>query len=244
MADALIHNKRDLIQKARSSQFAVIIIASVIIAASIIGIKILWAQRSYQATIIDKKAKASDQLEANIAAVAKLEDEFKKLESSQINSGLVLDALPSKYDFPALATSIEKMTAISDVELDSFVGEDLSASSVGSQGQPVAVEIPFSVSVLGSYENIMKFVDNMQKSIRPFNIIEMSIQASGEGNLQADFRMKTYYLPSKSLEIRKESVSSGAPAAATTPAPAAAPATSAPAASDVPAGVNAPGVTP
>ncbi len=216
MADFGISNKRELIQKAKSSQFLIVIIASVVVSASLIGTKILWAQRSYQAQIIDAKNEANETLESNIAAVEELGKSFDELEKSDITSSLVLDALPSKYDFPALVTTMEKLATLSGVEMLSFVGDDLTASSVNTEGQPSPVPMPFSVRVGGSYTNIKRFVTNMQKSIRPFNFEEMKIEA-GESGVEVDFKMTTYYMPAKSLEIRKRSITSGGAPAPTDP---------------------------
>jgi Tfp pilus assembly protein PilO len=217
MADKQSGQKRQLIEKAKSSQVVVIIVASVIVSASIIGIKILWEQRGYQSEIITAKEAAANQLEANIAAVDQLEQEFVKLENSDVNSALVLDALPSKYDFPALATSIEKLAALSRVEMSSFSGEDQTGTAINSSGSPVPVEIPFTVSVSGSYENVQLFMQNLQKSIRPFAIDEMSIEASETG-IQMSISAKTYYQPAKNLEIRKKTITTdGSQSAATQP---------------------------
>jgi len=239
MQESATHNKRDLITKAKSSQFVVVIVASIVVSASLIGIKILWEQRSYQAEIISAKTTARNQLEANIEAVEQLKIEFADLEKSDVTSSLVLDALPSKYDFPALATSIEKISTLSGVGLESFVGDDLTASVVNSDGQPVPVEIPFTVSITGSYETIQKFIENMQKSIRPFQIKEMKLEASDNG-IQANIRMSTYYMPGTSLDIRKQSIVSGS-AATVLVDPANPNATVAPT-TDLPPGVDASGV--
>lgn len=236
MAEFGINSKRDLIEKAKSSQFFIVIIASIVVSASIIGTKILWTQRSYQAQIIDAKSEADDKLDQNIKAVSGLKEEFDKMERSTITSSLVLDSLPSKYDFPALLTTIEKMTALSGVGLKTITGQDLTASAVNTEGQPVPIAMPFTVSIGGSYDDIKKFVANMNKSIRPFQIDEIKIDAS-EGGIEVEFKMTTYYMPSKSLEIRKTNITSGsAPASAATTGAAG---SQTPATTDVPAGVDA-----
>lgn len=208
-----ITNKRDLITKAKSSQFLVVIVASVIVSASLIGIKILWGQRTFQQRIISAKTDARDQLEDNLKAIEELKKEFNKLESSKINSNIVLDALPSKYDFPALATSIEKVAQSSGVTLDSFVGDDRTASAVDSASEPTPEEIVFGISVSGSYSDVAKFVQSLHKSIRPFKIEEMSLE-SAAGKIQLNVKVVTYYAPTKNMEITKEKIKSSSGAAA------------------------------
>src|SRR6185436_19057656 len=85
----------------------------------------LLGQRSYQARVINEKGKAVKQLQSNVAATKSLVDSysnFTSLSSNVLggnprgtgdkdgdNGKIVLDSLPSKYDFPALTTSLEKI---------------------------------------------------------------------------------------------------------------------------------------
>lgn len=190
---------------------------------SLVSCKALLTQRAYQQKVIDKQDKANTQLVENIDAVNKLVVSYKDFvgapnnviggnpvglgEKDGDNAKIVLDSLPSKYDFPALASSLEKILLDRKFKIGGITGSDDELTQSGNQtsNNPAPIEIPFSLSVSGSYQSIQGLVDVFEKSIRPFKITKVGF--SGSVN-EMDFRVdaKTYFQPEKIMEIRTEVV--------------------------------------
>jgi Tfp pilus assembly protein PilO len=146
----------------------------------------------YLARVIAGKQLARDNLKKNESAINKLSTNFVELEKNPLaNSKLALNALPTKYDFPAVAASIEKIILDGGYKLESFRGEDSQLSSAESSS-PVPQEISFQVEISGNYESIKKFTDDLLRSIRPFRINKMEV--SGVDNkMTASYKVTTYY---------------------------------------------------
>lgn len=222
MANARPSGKRIQISKANTTMVAVIAIASFVTMFSLVAAKALWDQRSFQARVITEKEVARNQLKANVAAVDSLVNSYKafvgtpenviggspsgKGDRDGDNAKIVLDALPSKYDFPALASSIEKLLQSGDYTIENITGTDDEANQQAAQTQAnTPVEIPFQIGASGSYPNIQKLVSSLELSIRPFTITKVTF--TGEDNkLQTQINGKSYYLPEKNLKITTKEV--------------------------------------
>jgi len=122
------------------------------------------------------------------------------------NAKLVLDALPSKYDFPALVTSLEKIFNGQGVQIESIGGtDDEIAQGSSSSSAPQPVPVPFQFSVTGDYNKIKKAIGALEKSIRPIQIQAMQLTGS-EQKMTLTVTAQTYYQPEKNLNIRTEVV--------------------------------------
>ncbi len=215
--------KRLQISKANAQMVGIIAGAVFIAVFSLVSSKALWTQRSYQAKVIGKKEKARDQLQANIEAVSKLATSYQGFVGSSENvlggnpagtgdkdgdnAKLVLDALPSKYDFPALTTSLEKLLTEKNFKIGSITGTDdeVAQSKNASSDSPKPIPMAFSVNVTGSYDSVKDLIGTFEKSIRPFSMSTVSF--SGNNNsLQLTVTANTYYQPEKALNIRQELV--------------------------------------
>lgn len=197
---AKTQSKRQLIDKANSTTLLSVMLASIVISASLVGIKSLWDLRSFQDRVISEKSKVSDQLESNIDAAKQLQSAFGNFEQTDINSQIVLDALPPKYDFPALASSIDRISQRGKYKLESFVGEDLQIDALENSADPFPEEIPFSVTINGSYQEVQDFVDQIEKSIRPFKVTNLVLNGTTK-EMSATFEIATFYQPSRNLEL-------------------------------------------
>jgi hypothetical protein len=123
------------------------------------------------------------------------------------NAKLVLDALPSKYDFPALTTSLEKVIIAQNLKILGISGTDQEADQAANQisPDPQPISMPFQVEVTGSYGSIQSLVNVFLHSIRPFQI--QTLELSGdESSMTATINAQTFYQPEKSLEIKQEVV--------------------------------------
>lgn len=197
--------KRQAIQNARTVILAAVVASAVVVSFSIIGVKFLWDLRGFQQRVIARKETARDQLNDNLENAKQLESSFNEFEKGNVNAQEVLDALPSKYDFPALATSIEALALRTGLILDSFSGDDMGSAAEATSSDPQPLEIPFTMSVLGSYENIKAFLDTLDRSIRPMQLRTIELSGADE-NMKADISMVTFYQPKVSIEYKTETI--------------------------------------
>lgn len=221
MAKPALTTKRVQIDKANVVVVATVAIAAFVTIFSLLAVKSLWSQRGYQAKVISAREKANDQLEQNIEAASKLSDSYQQFISSSTNaiggnpsgSGerdgdnarIVLDALPSKYDFPALATSLEKLARERALTIDSIEGTDdeLNQAANGESSNPVATEMPFKITVSGQYQTTQELVGVFERSIRPFVFNEMIISAASD-KISLTIDGKSYYQAEKGLQLKSE----------------------------------------
>lgn len=196
--------------------------AVAILIFSTFSVKALLSQRAYQAKVIGQKEKAKKQLQANLTARDSLVASYQQFETRTQNiiggnptgtgendgdnARIILDALPSKYDFPALTTSIEKLVAeaAQGVKIESINGVDDEINQANATSA-VPVEIPFQLSVNGSYQGLQSLADGFERSIRPFNITALSLSGS-DASLRMDISAKTYYQPEKKVTITQKEV--------------------------------------
>lgn len=223
MARTTSFTKRSLINKANSTMVISTTVAAFVLVFAIVAGKSLMAQMFYQNRVISVKKEAVKQLRLDLAArdtLAEAYDTFVKEDPNVLagspsgtgdkdgdNAKLVLDALPSKYDFPALTTSLEKIITSQNLGILSISGTDQEADQAGNQTSPSPepIAMPFQVQVSGSYTSIQSLIDVFLHSIRPFQI--QTIELSGdESSMTATLDAQTFYQPEKSLEIRKEVV--------------------------------------
>jgi hypothetical protein len=223
MAKLALSTKRIQIDKANLTIVVVTSIAAFVTVFCLVGSKALLDQRAYQSKVISKKEIAKKQLTENIQAVDSLVNSYKAFTSGPLNligglttgtgdrdgdnAKIVLDALPSKYDFPALASSLEKMVQDNGTQIVNIQGTDDELNQEGNRASvtPQPVEMPFEVSVRGNYSAIQNLISVFEKSIRPFPIQSISISGK-DSQISLDIKAKTYYQPEKSLNIKSETV--------------------------------------
>lgn len=222
MANAFPTQKRSQIDKANVYMVVAIGVAVFVFVFSAVAVKALWSRQSYQNKVIEKREKARDQLKENIKAAATLTESYKRFvantpnviggnpvgtgERDGDNAKITLDALPSVYDFPALTSSVEKLAAAEVLDILSIDGVDDEINQKESVSNPQVVEMPFSVSVNGQYRNLGNLILQFERSIRPFKISELVFTGAENGTVNLSIEAKSFYQPSKSLDIRKEVV--------------------------------------
>lgn len=221
MATKQPHSKRVLIDKANSSMVASIAVACFLIMFAIVSGRALWSQRNFQARVISEKEKAVAQLDTNIQEVEKLEVSYKEFigapdnviggnpagtgDRDGNNAKIVLDALPSKYDFPALISSIEKVLSAKNYSLNGIGGtDDEVAQSAASSKDPV--EMPFQLeSTVASYDAGRDLLSTLELSIRPIRAKKLSLTGGDEG-LGIQLEAVSYYKPARGLTIEKKEI--------------------------------------
>ncbi len=223
MAKTASFTKRALITKANGTIVVSTAIAAFVIVFCGIASKTLISQASYQGRVISAKKKALSTLKSDLNARDSLVASYKSFvgtpqnvlggnpsgsgDKDGDNAKIVLDALPSKYDFPALATSLEKLVNAQGLTIMSINGtdEELTQAANQTSAEPQPVAMPFQVQVAGSYDSIRAFVSDLERSIRPFQVNKVELSGS-EGSMTATIDAETYYQPGKGLNINTEVV--------------------------------------
>lgn len=222
MSIGIPKGKREQIDKSNSFMFGSIAIASFIAVFSLVGIKSLWGIRSHQSEVISKKEAAVKKLEENKESVAKLKVSYLTFISAPDNiikgsptgsgdrdgdnSRIILDALPSKYDFPAFITGINKLFNSKGITLDSLTGSDDELGQKDSTSEE-PVEIPFTISgKAGSFDQAKEFSKTLEQSIRPIKVSKITLSGGKDSQLSIDITAASYYQPAKGVTIKKETI--------------------------------------
>jgi hypothetical protein len=216
MAKLDLSPKRIQIDKANSTVTMAMAIAAFVFIFALVSGKALLDQRAYNSRVIKEKEVAVRQLQDNIESVDRLVTSYSEFinrqeniigGSSEGNGGqdgdnakITLDALPSKYDFPALASSLEKLASDTGIIIEGIEGSDDEVAQIDNAGSSGAVEIPFKLNVKGDYDSTKALMQLFERSIRP--IQPTTITITGDLNsVQLNYDAKTFYLPEKKLTI-------------------------------------------
>lgn len=210
------NTKRIMIDKANTKIVVATSVAAFLVVFALVASKTLISQAAYQNRVISADKQALSQLQADQKAVSQLQNSYESFVNTPQNvlggnpqgdggqdgdnAKIALDALPSQYDFPAMAASLEKLLTSQNVQIQSITGTDEELTSTTSSGNPQPVPMPFQLSVTGSYQAIQNLINAFGASIRPFQI--QTIQLSGdESNMTLTLSAQTYYQPEKVLNI-------------------------------------------
>ena len=218
------NTKRGAISKANAQMVAIVAVSAFIVVFSLFSAKALLSQNSYQGRVTDAKTVARNTLKDNISAYDQLAKSYtafnatatnviggtpnSKGEKDGTNSKIILDALPANYDFPALASSVEKLTSISGLKMSAITGTDdqLNQQNNQSSADPKEVEMPFTFTVDdANYTAIKQLFNNMQLSIRPMVVDSVDI-SGGVNNMTMTVNAHTYFKPAKNVSITKKVV--------------------------------------
>lgn len=214
--------KRVLIDKANRNTVIVTSIAAFILIFALVSGRAMVSQIAYQQRVIDAKKEALATAQQDLEALDSLEASYTEFvtgdpnvlsgsidgkgELDGDNARIVLDALPSKYDFPALTTSLEEIMTKQGMQILSISGTDEEVAQTDQGGpNPAPVAMPFQAQASGSYGSVQDLVRAFQRSVRPFQIQTLEISGS-ESSMTVDINAKTYYQPEKTLSITEEVV--------------------------------------
>jgi len=215
--------KRLQIDKSQTTMLVTAAIAGFFLAFMLVGGRALISQIQYQNTVIGKKKEAVAQLRSNVQASVNLENSYKAFISTSQNviggnpqgSGskdgdsakIILDALPSKYDFPALTSSLEKIMSEQSMTIESITGSDDEVAQIKKESSPnpEPVGIPFSVAASGNYQSAQGLITSFNRSIRPFQIQKIQITGS-QDKMSMIIEAQTFYQPAKNFNITKKVV--------------------------------------
>lgn len=218
-----ISSRRIAIDKANTRVMVAVGIATFVVVFSLFAGKALISQGKYHSKVIQQKKMTLKQLKSNTDAANQLDTSYKEFVGSSENilggdprgigdrdgdnSRIVLDALPSQYDFPALATSIEKMLKDNNFAIQNITGTDdeIAQAQKKSESNPQAVEMPFTFEVKTSPNSAKDLIALLERSIRPIQVQKLTITEQ-TGQLSITVDAKTYFQPGKNLDVKKELV--------------------------------------
>lgn len=222
MPEKSLSTKRMAISKANAQMVAIVAIAAFITVFCLIASKAVFSQNRYQARVISAKETAHRQLQENIDNYDNLAKSYKAFDSASTNiiggtkdgtgdndgpnSKIILDALPDKYDFPALTSSVEKILTDNHMQVTSIGGTDdqLNQQNNTASANPQPVAMPFSFTIgNANYQSVGQLLTRLQQSIRPMQIDTLDI-SGGQSNMTVTVTAHTYYQPAKKVSITKK----------------------------------------
>jgi hypothetical protein len=234
MAGLKISTKRLQIDRANAVMVATIAIGSFLTVFSLMATKALISTQKYQAKVIKAKEETRETLKANIKEVNTLVNSYQafvsapqnvlKGDPSKVdepnggdNARLVLDSLPSKYDFPALATSIEKILADGQYDIEGIVGndEEVTQGAVTAAASPAPIEMPFQFSAKVTEDipdrpqdnqTLSSLLTRLERSIRPIQVTLLDIDTDESNVIRVSITAKSFFQPEKTLNISEKEI--------------------------------------
>lgn len=222
MAQGRISVKRLQVDKANVSIVVTVSVAVFLTVFALVAAKGLLGQMAYQSKVIEAKSKTRQILKDNLSARDQLVTQYQAFVSTTTNvingssagtgdrdgdnAKIILDALPSKYDFPAVGTSLEKLIQANGLTITTISGTDDEIAQSGQTSvSPQPIEMPFQVGLEGSTDQTAKFFEAIQRSIRPIKAQIVTITGD-DAKITTTITANTYYQPEKNLNIREEVV--------------------------------------
>jgi hypothetical protein len=221
-------SKRHLqIDKAQTTMFVAVGVAVAVTIFCLISAKALLSQAIYQHKVISQRQTALKQLKTDASNAKTLVDQYHNVfEGSDAiniiggkrtndanatppdgsNSRIVLDSLPTSFDFPALLTSLSKMMADAGVNGPQVNGtDDPGMAKSTASAAPTPVPITVAANASGNYSSVKKLVNDFERSVRPFDITSISL--SGDSNvLNMSVQLTTYYQPATTFAAQTKGV--------------------------------------
>lgn len=191
------------------------LVATLFIALSFVISRTLIGDVLFTNKVISKKNLAKDTLEQNLAEVEPLRENYNRLIEDGITVANVLTALPISSDYSGNAAQIEAMASLAGVQLTAVTAgggvaipatpEAAEITPTPSQ-QPTPQEFSFRITATGSFKSIQNFLKNIETSLRPFKVTQISISGS-EPALSLEMGMATFYQAATVIGEEKETLS-------------------------------------
>lgn len=220
--------KRQQIKDINKKTFIWLAVSAVIVSVALVAMQFLVRELLFNQKIINKKSETNKTLTQNIVEAEQLREninnlladpklsalkyEAQNVETSALN--VILDALPVEGDATNFANSLQAVVlprsgvAIKDLSTATALDESLDTTDVsaGPANTSLPLEVPFTTGFGGDYQKIQSALSDLSLVIRPINLKRMTITASGENGIIANIEGVTYYLPARTVEVRKETL--------------------------------------
>lgn len=215
------------IDKAQQKMLGIVVAATVVTIFCLTGAKVLVGKAMYQQRVISARNSSAKQLTADVADAKTLSTQYNDVfigndavniiggnasggttGSSQDgdNGKIVLDALPTTYDFPALLTSLSNMLNSDGVGAQSIGGTDQS-TTVSSEPtyNPQTQQIDLNISATSTYDGANRLLKDLERSIRPFDVTHVALSGD-QKDMVISLDLTTYYQPAKTLTIPSKEI--------------------------------------
>lgn len=218
--------KRTQIAKANRTMFLWVAIVSVILGVALVASIFLVQKIIFNERVLAEKAKTVSTLEKNNVNIKKLEENIRALDTNadlskvKVNPDdqaiqVILDALPSEANSPALGASIQNkllagipgLTLVS-LQVDPVLGVetlDPSTQSTTVAAPSGQSEITFRFSVSGSETALKAALTNLERSIRTINISSLRIESQGTSRLLT-VQASAFYEPARVVQLKDKVV--------------------------------------
>ncbi len=223
-----ITSKKLQIDRAQSTTLIVLAVAVIVCLFSLISAKRLWSQAAFQRHVVNARRESAAALKKDVTSAKQLISNYDTVIANNQkadnvlggnnttsqkaqppdgdNPSIILDALPSTYDFPALISSVSHLLSSNGIINPGISGSDQSGTvSSLPAGSPSPIPIQLSISAAGNLKSIKRVINDLERSIRPFDVT--NVQLSGnDDNMAVTLTMRTYFQPATSLTIGSKAV--------------------------------------
>ncbi len=211
--------KHEIIDRTNSKMLIAVATATFMFVFSVFATRSLISQSLYHGRVIREKELALRLMKENQATIEELKTAYNAFQSEEVNilggnptgtgaldggnTKLVLDALPGKYDYPALSSSFEKILRDGGYDIGSIGGaEDSSLSQTSEKAikDVKPIEVPYQFTVSSDTAGLQRLLETLERSIRPMYVDGLEIQ-SGETVLQAQVSVRTFFTQPKTFQV-------------------------------------------
>lgn len=215
--------KRQQISRANQTMFLAIAGVSVVVGFSIVLVIFLAQRIWFGERVISEKLHTADVLAKNLSVVPALKDNIRVLNTNEdlkltrLNDTdpavqSVLDALPADANSTAMASSLQSklLSNVQGVTIESLKVEPVSGIEIATDGTTAndssdpsshTINFSFSVSTATSNQDALRQVLlQMEKSIRPFNIVTLSVESQGSRVVMTANGVG-YYEPEQTVQL-------------------------------------------
>jgi len=181
-----------------------VLIAGVSVIIGIVAAKNMISSINFNARVLTAKTKAKKQLDANLAAIPQLLDNYNALGDRK---QLINDALPIEPDFPQIVSLMERLSVTSGVKMKSIdpTGTASATTVVGAPGGEAPVPVPFSIAVDTNYGNLLQLLKNIELSARPIKVTTISVGGTPNA-MSVSLELSSFYQPPADLTDKTETI--------------------------------------
>lgn len=196
------------------NQFLIVMVmlAVVVWVVALIVSRAIIKTISFNNRLINKKQEVEQTLDTNLATVESLKAGYQELETLGPRPQVIVQALPTTLDIPAIVSKLEALINASGLSFTTF---SLESSSEGT-GDPAGVSEPttvastgqnqeyiYTVGTQGAYQSVLKMIKNFEREISPTRLIELEIQGT-QKTATATLRVKGFYQSALTTRYTKE----------------------------------------
>jgi len=221
--------KRQQISNANRTMFMWVAAVSAVVGIAIVGSVLLYQKAAFNERVLGVKDKTVSTLRNNNKVVPELENKIREMNTNKALSEamapnqtqpirVVLDALPSEANSPALGSSLQSKflndpaLKIESLTVDPVIGvESQTANNVedaSSTAPAAANEITFRFSVSADINNanaLKDLLQRLERSIRAIDITSLQIEAQSN-RLVLSVEGRAFYEPAKTVQLKEETL--------------------------------------